>query len=216
MTSRTGPHRWLGHSTVLLRGRFSNIAVDPWRWRDEETRAGLVLVTHGHADHCSEDDLALASHEQTIAAGPATVGARLTRVFCGRTRVVREGDAFEAAGARVRVLPAEGPARAALFHRRGEGVSYLVDFEGMRHLFLGDSAALPEHEGLAPDVAWLAVGGLTVMDPEEAADAAARIRPGVAMPVHWGDLNGRFDLAATFATLCAARGVRAQAKPPKE
>lgn len=216
MKSRTGPHRWLGHSTVLLPGRFSSIAVDPWRWRDEDTKAGLVLVTHGHADHCSEDDLVLASHGETIAAGPAAVGDRLALVFRDRIRVVREGDEFEAAGARVRVLPAEGPARAVHFHRRGDGVSYLVDFEGTRHLFLGDSAALPEHEGLAPDVAYFAVGGLAVMDPQEAADAAARIRPGLAVPVHWGDLNGRFDLAATFATLCAERGVRACAKPPKE
>ncbi len=170
-----------------------------------------MLVTHGHADHCSEDDLVVASHARTIAVGPASVEQRLRALFGDRVRVAREGDAIEAAGARVRVLPAEGPPRAVRFHPRGDGVSYLVTFEGATHLFLGDSVALPEHDGLAPDVAYFAVGGLAVMDPDEAARAAGRVRPGLAVPVHWGDLNGRFDLAVRFVDLCRAVGVRAAA-----
>lgn len=209
-------HRWFGHATVLLEGRDLRVAVDPWRWRDEKVKADVVLVTHGHADHCSEDDLAAASHERTIVVGPSPVAERLRAVFGDRFRLAREGDELEIAGADVRVLSAEGPLRASGFHRRGDGVSYHVSLDGATHLFLGDSVALPEHEGLAPDVAFFAVGGLAVMDPEEAAGAAASVRPALAVPIHWGDLNGRFDLAARFATLCAARGVRAQISPPKE
>jgi L-ascorbate metabolism protein UlaG (beta-lactamase superfamily) len=206
----------MGHATVRLDGQFSRVAVDPWRWRDDTEPVDLVLVTHGHADHCSEDDLVAASHERTTVLAPESLARRLRSLFGERLRVVREGDDLTFAGVRVRVLPAEGPTRALGFHPRGHGVSYLVTLEEMTYLFLGDSVALAEHSGLAPDVAFVAVGGLTVMDPAEAADAAAAIRPGLAVPIHWGDLNGRFDLAARFATLCAQRDVRAAAKPAKE
>ena len=172
-----------------------------------------MLVTHGHADHCSEEDLAAASHDRTIAAGPASVGGRLRALFGERARTLAEGDLLDAAGVRVRALPAEGPARARAFHPRGEGLSYLAEIDGLRYLFLGDSAALAEHEGLAPDAAFLAVGGLAVMDPGEAAAAASRIGPALAVPVHWGDLNGRFDLAARFAQDCVALGVRSADGP---
>lgn len=207
--------RWLGHSSIWLPGPPA-IAADPWRWRDERLKADVVLITHAHADHCSHEDIAAASHDASAIVAPAAAASGLRETFGDRVVEAHEGRVLELSGARIAVLPSEGPARARAFHPRGQGVVYLAETGGVRHLILGDSAALTEHEGLAPDVAWFAVGGLAVMDPEEAADAAARIRPGVAVPVHWGDLNGRFDLAVTFATLCAARGVRAQAKPPKE
>ena len=209
----------MGHATVLLEGRSKRIVVDPWRWCHERVKADLVLITHAHADHCSEDDIArvLASHEDAVVYSPWSAAERLVAAFPEHVLVVEEGDDGLGSGDdRIRVLPAEGPVRAAGFHPRGHGVTYLVELEGRRYLFLGDSTALPEHEGLAPDVAFFAVGGLAVMDPEEAADAASAIRPGLAVPIHWGDLNGRFDLALRFATLCAQRGVRAETHPAKE
>ncbi len=208
--------RGLGHATVLRPGP-PLVAADPWRWRLPKAKVDVVLVTHGHADHCSEEDIAAASHERTRIVAPRALRERLERTFPGRVHTLEEGKSLTHEGTRVLALPAEGPPRARGFHRRGDGLSYLVEFAGARHLLCGDSDALPEHEGLAPDVAYIAVGGMTVMDPREAADAAARIRPALAVPVHWGDLSARFGAARRFVEFCAERGVHAAlpaASPP--
>ena len=146
--------RWLGHSSVLVSGPNSpSVAVDPWRWRLGDVTADLVVITHGHADHCSEDDIALVFGPGTTVLCPTGLAERLGAAFPHRTVALAEGETFEREGLRVAALPHEGPARAVGFHPRGHGLSWLLDVGGARHLFLGDSTALPEHEGLAREPA---------------------------------------------------------------
>ena len=51
------------------------------------------------------------------------------------------------------------------------------------------------------DVALLPVSGTYVMTPEEATEAARRISPRVAVPMHWGENIGSYDDARAFAEL---------------
>jgi L-ascorbate metabolism protein UlaG (beta-lactamase superfamily) len=49
------------------------------------------------------------------------------------------------------------------------------------------------------DVALLPVSGTYVMTAQEAAEAARRIQPRVAVPMHWGENIGTEDDAREFA-----------------
>jgi L-ascorbate metabolism protein UlaG (beta-lactamase superfamily) len=49
------------------------------------------------------------------------------------------------------------------------------------------------------DVALLPVSGTYVMTPDEAAEAARRIAPRVAVPMHWGEHLGTREDALAFA-----------------
>jgi L-ascorbate metabolism protein UlaG (beta-lactamase superfamily) len=49
------------------------------------------------------------------------------------------------------------------------------------------------------DIALLPVSGTYVMTAEEAAEAARRIQPHLAIPMHWGTLIGSRDDAQRFA-----------------
>ena len=51
------------------------------------------------------------------------------------------------------------------------------------------------------DVALLPVSGTYVMTAKEAAEAARRIQPRVAVPMHWGEHIGSRGDAETFAEL---------------
>jgi len=52
------------------------------------------------------------------------------------------------------------------------------------------------------DVALLPVGGTYTMDAVEAAQAANKIKPKVAIPMHWGNIVGSRQDAEKFRDLC--------------
>jgi L-ascorbate metabolism protein UlaG (beta-lactamase superfamily) len=61
---------------------------------------------------------------------------------------------------------------------------------------------IPEMDAVAGvDVALLPVSGTYVMTADEAAEAARRIAPRVAVPMHWGENIGSREDAVTFAEL---------------
>ena len=56
------------------------------------------------------------------------------------------------------------------------------------------------------DVALLPVSGTYVMTAEEAAEAARRIQPRLAVPMHWGEHIGTKEDAERFAELTPVAG----------
>src|SRR5947208_1550886 len=64
----------------------------------------------------------------------------------------------------------------------------------------GATDVIPEMDEVAGvDVALLPVSGTYVMTAGEAAEAARRIQPRVAVPMHWGEHLGTRDDALAFA-----------------
>jgi L-ascorbate metabolism protein UlaG (beta-lactamase superfamily) len=62
----------------------------------------------------------------------------------------------------------------------------------------GDTDLIPEMDSLEVDVALLPVSGTYVMTAEEAVEAAKRIGPKVAMPIHYGAIVGSAEDAKRF------------------
>ena len=205
-----GALRWLGHATVVLDLQGVRLITDPvLRQRvgmlrrhaaaiQPEQYAGprAVLLSHLHADHLDLPSLRLLGRCRIIA--PRGAGPML--------RAAGMQDVVElAAGERASLGPVEVEAVAAEHDGRrlplpgsptADALGYLVH-GGTRVYVAGDTAL---HEGMAGlrgrvDVAVLPVGGwgLTLgpghMDPVQAAEALALVRPRVALPVHWGTLR---------------------------
>jgi L-ascorbate metabolism protein UlaG (beta-lactamase superfamily) len=191
---------WLGHASFRIATRGGIVYVDPWR-APGTGDADVILITHDHFDHFSREDVVRLSQPGTHLIAPATVTERLR----GRTVSVAPGDAVDLDGLDVRVVAAYNTnkldSEGRPFHGREAGwVGYVIS-DGRRRIYhSGDTDVIPEmDEAAGVDVALLPVSGTYVMTPLEAAEAARRIEPGLAVPMHWGTVIGSREDAERFA-----------------
>ena len=82
---------WLGHSGFRIDAKGATIYIDPYRISGGPP-ADLILVTHGHYDHYSPQDVERIRADHTWLVAPAAV-AELRRGPCGVDRAGRAGRA---------------------------------------------------------------------------------------------------------------------------
>ena len=186
---------WLGHATILIEGE-KRIMVDPWKLKAAEP-VDLVLVTHDHFDHCSPDDVDAVRGPATEVVGPPDVAAKLGK----GAKSISPGETMEVGGVSVEAIPAYNLNKQ--FHpRASRWVGYVVGLGAERIYVAGDTDHTPDMDEVQADVALLPVGGTYTMTAAEAAAAANKIKPSLAIPIHFGDIVGSDSDAARFESLC--------------
>jgi L-ascorbate metabolism protein UlaG (beta-lactamase superfamily) len=195
---------WLGHAAFRVNVGRATVYIDPYRVPDGSPPADLILVTHGHYDHFSPQDVEKLSTRDTWLVGPPAVAERVS----GQVHSIAPGEVLEdelVRGVHVAAVAAYNTSKrdpdGNLFHpREAGGVGYEVIVRGERLYHSGDTDVIPEMDSVTGvDVALLPVSGVYVMTAQEAAEAARRIQPRVAVPMHWGEHIGSEKDARAFA-----------------
>jgi L-ascorbate metabolism protein UlaG (beta-lactamase superfamily) len=194
---------WLGHSGFRITVGRQRVYIDPYRVSPDAPKADLILITHGHYDHYSPQDVERLSRPDTELIAPPAVAERMK----GRVHSISPGDEVEpehVRGVAIRAVAAYNTSKRGsdgdVFHaREAGGVGYDVNVRGERLYHAGDTDVVPEMDQVhGVDVALLPVSGTYVMTASEAAEAARRIQPRVAVPMHWGEHLGTREDAHAF------------------
>lgn len=198
--------RWLGHSSFLIKSEIDDttVYIDPYNI-DSDVIANFILITHTHYDHFSEKDIMKISNKYTTIFAPSSAKPKLKELsFPGNIIIVEPDNKYQHENIVLETVPAYNFLKG--FHPKSNNwVGYVIELDRRKYYHAGDTDILPElkkHEFLKDlDVAMLPVGGTYTMDSKEAADFANIIKPGIAIPMHWGTIVGKKSDAEEFKKL---------------
>jgi L-ascorbate metabolism protein UlaG (beta-lactamase superfamily) len=237
-SSGSGPGltvRWLGHSTFVMKSpKGVRILFDPFlvmnpscpenaKRLDNLGELDVMLITHGHGDH-SSDAAAVAKQTGAAVVVSPEIASWLERKGVKDLRPMNIGGRQTVAGLEITMVQAihsssidEDGATIYL----GPAAGFMVRFEDGRMMyFAGDTALFGDmrllRERYAPQLAFLPIGDLYTMGPEEAAIAAEWVGAKTVVPMHYGTFPVLTRTAAEFRRFCEAKGIEVVEMHPGE
>ena len=218
---------YVGHATVLVELDGATLVTDPMlRGRVIQLRrhapspqpfeAQTVLISHGHYDHLDLPSLDRVGRDRLVVV-PHGLRPLLRRRGYRNVVELSPDEETTAGPVQVRATRALHPG-GRLTAPRAKAVGYLV--LGSRTVyFAGDTDLMPELDSigragvdvaLIPVWGWGPKVGAGHLDPERAAEAARRVDPTLAVPIHWGTYASRGgttsrEPAERFARACEGR-----------
>jgi L-ascorbate metabolism protein UlaG (beta-lactamase superfamily) len=159
---------WLGHAMFLVEdGEGHRLVTDPYNdyvgYTLPDISAGIVLVSHDHADH---------SNIGMVKGDPA---------------VVRDPSPRDVAGVKVVGFPSFHDAKGG--SERGSNIIFRWEMQGLTFIHLGDLGhaldAETTRELAGADVLFVPVGGFFTIEPDGAAQVVETLRPRIAVPMHF-------------------------------
>ncbi len=195
---------YVGHATVqvdldgvrlltdpVLRNRVAHLRrstrVPPGSLRGIDA----VLISHAHYDHLDLPSLEKLGKELPIVV-PRGLGGLLRKRRFEAVLEVEVGETLAIGELEIRAVPAVHDRKRGPLGASADPVGYVVSgsksvyFAGDTDLFDEMSEIGPVDVGLIPIWGWGPGLGGGHLDPKRAAEAAARIRPGLVVPIHWG------------------------------
>jgi L-ascorbate metabolism protein UlaG (beta-lactamase superfamily) len=198
---------YVGHATVQLEAGGARVLTDPiLRARVVHLRRivplppleplldpDVVLISHAHHDHLDLPSLRRLRGSRVVA--PRGCGRLVSRAGIRDVSEIAPGQELDLGLTSIRAVRLAHDGRRHPLSTARETIGYIIDAD-VRTLFAGDTGLFEEMSALAGhvDTALLPVWGWGPrlgaghMGPGDAATAVARMRPRLAIPIHWGTL----------------------------
>lgn len=208
--------RWHGHDTFTLTHNGVIVCIDPYRL-EKKIDSDIILVSHNHFDHLSNDDLLKAASEKTVIIAAKECLGQITSKNKQIIGII-PGEEKTILGIKISAVPAYNidkinPETKKPFHPKEDGkVGFVITINGSTFYHAGDSDHISEMNELKPDVFFVPVSGTYVMTAKEAANAVNAVQPKLAIPMHYGSIVGSKYDAESFKKLVSACPVQIPAK----
>ena len=191
----------LCHSSI----RFNKeriIYIDPFRIKKNYNDADIILITHSHYDHFSEEDIQKVRKENTIIMLTEDLNEKALNMGFEKEKImiVKPNKKYKIDEIEIETIPAYNVNKQ--FHpKTNQWVGYIINLQEGRYYIAGDTDATPENRQIKCDVAFVPIGGTYTMTFQEAARLINEIKPKIAVPIHYGEIVGTKQDAKEFKKL---------------
>lgn len=194
---------WLGHASFMIKVKELLIYIDPYKI-SKQPSADIILITHQHYDHCSAEDIKKIKKLDTVIVAPADCASILGDII-----EASPGKELAVKGVKIRATPAYNINKQ--FHQKlKRWVGYIIETPAGIIYHAGDTDSIPEMDNIKADIVLLPVGGTYTMDAREAYQSVLKIRPRLAIPMHYGEVAGSDRDAKEFKVLCEKDGIKVE------
>lgn len=192
-----------------LRFEFGEIVVytDPYRIDKNYNDADIILITHPHHDHLSDEDIKKVIKEDTI----IIAGESFIDEIKGYTNImgVMPGSEMNILGVGIKAVPAYNIVKTSCHNKKNNWVGYVLEYKDKTFYYTSDTEYIPEMDEIEADVIFLPLGQTYTMEcVEDAVKAVEAVGAKYAVPVHYGLYEGTEEDADKFIELVGEKGIR--------
>lgn len=189
----------LCHSSIRFEKDGKVIYVDPFRINGNPNDADIILCTHTHWDHFSNEDIMKIKKDETILVTTSDSDEKIKEVGFSDEKVLKvlPNKKYSVSNIIIETIPSYNIGKE--FHKKEfDWVGYILELDGYRYYVAGDTDVNDENREVKCDVAFLPVGGKYTMTATEAAGLANQIKPRIAVPTHYAEIVGDITNAKEF------------------
>jgi len=223
---------WLGHATFVLKSPGGKrIILDPWVTGNPSAPESaknlgaldLMLITHGHSDH-THDAVAIGRSSGAHVVAPFEVSVWLHKRGLLHVTGMNPGGTLRMLGLSITMVPAVHSSSIeedGHIVYLGVATGYVVTFEdGLTIYYSGDTSIFGDMrligEMYHPTIAFLPIGDLYTMGPEQAAKACELLGVQQVVPMHYGTFPALTGTPAQLRELVEPKGVQVLELTPGE
>jgi L-ascorbate metabolism protein UlaG (beta-lactamase superfamily) len=218
-----------GHSCVQLESGGKSVVIDPFLSgnplavaKPEDIRCDVILLTHGHSDHILDTETIARKNGATVVAtfelashfegkGLKTIGMNIGGTVDLGFATAKMIQAFHSSS----VTLEDGTVLYA-----GMPGGFIIRWDGKTVLHSGDTGLFSDMDMIGRrhdiDLAFLPIGDLFTMGPDDALQAAAWLRAKAVVPIHYNTFPPIRQDAKAFAERLQAQGQRGVVLAPGE
>ena len=187
-------------SSIRIEGS-KTVYLDPIQISGRPQDADLICISHAHYDHFDPKAIEKIRKEDTVIIAPAGMKKEIERIADEEhIRLLVPGGETVLGEITVFGVPAYNKLKP--FHpKHSRWLGYLIAMDGSKYYYAGDTDAVKELQDIRCDVALVPIGGTYTMTAKEAAALINVIRPGAAIPIHYGSIVGNKKDADVFRTM---------------